>query len=47
MGVAAPTRAALVDVMVRSALGTGAGVRIVRGDDGPKGGVGALLRWPG
>ncbi len=47
MGVDAPTKAPLVDVMVRSALGTGAGVRIVRADEGPKAGVGALLRWPG
>ena len=47
MGVDVATQAPLVDVVVRSALGTGAGVRIVRGDEGPRAGIGALLRWPG
>jgi hypothetical protein len=33
------------DVLIRAALGTGAGVRILDGADAVRGGVGALLRW--
>jgi hypothetical protein len=37
--------ARLVDVLLRAALGTGAGVRIVPSAGGPRDGVGAILRW--
>lgn len=45
MGVEAPERAPLVDVVIRAALGGGAGVRIVPSESAPEGGLGALLRW--
>ncbi|MDP8975368.1 MAG: hypothetical protein M3N28_03175 [Actinomycetota bacterium] len=48
MGVDEHQRARLVDVAVRAALGTGAGVRVIPGQtgaDGPSEGLGALLRW--
>lgn len=45
MGVDTPVEAPLVDVLVRAALGTSAGVRIVPADRAPKDGVGAVLRW--
>jgi peptide subunit release factor 1 (eRF1) len=48
MGVDEHQRARLVDVAVRAALGTGAGVRVIPGQtgaDGPSDGVGAILRW--
>jgi hypothetical protein len=48
MGVDPPVEARMVDVAVRAALGTGAGVRVIPGAtsaDGPSGGLGALLRW--
>ncbi|HET6795300.1 MAG TPA: Vms1/Ankzf1 family peptidyl-tRNA hydrolase, partial [Acidimicrobiales bacterium] len=45
MGVAEPRQARLVDVCIRAALGTGAGVRVVPRGGGPEGGVGAILRW--
>ena len=35
----------LVDVAIRAALGTGAGIRMIPGAGGPTGGVGAILRW--
>jgi len=35
----------LVDVALRAALGTGAGIRIIPGAGGPTGGIGAILRW--
>ena len=45
VGVAHPQPGRLVDVAIRSALGTGAGVRVVaRGDRLPDG-VAAILRW--
>lgn len=44
-GVDEPKRARLVDVAVRAAVGTGAGVRLVGGDHGPRDGLGAVLRW--
>ncbi|MGH9069197.1 MAG: Vms1/Ankzf1 family peptidyl-tRNA hydrolase [Acidimicrobiales bacterium] len=46
LGVDDPTEARLVDVALRSALGTGARVRVVPRAGGPAGGLGALLRWP-
>lgn len=45
MGVESPARAPLADVLVRAALGTGAGVRVLPSDRAPSAGVGALLRW--
>jgi len=48
MGVDEHQRARLVDVAVRAALGTGAGVRVIPGEtsaDGPTDGLGAVLRW--
>ncbi|MBW3581387.1 MAG: hypothetical protein KY431_10160 [Actinobacteria bacterium] len=45
MGVAAPEQAPLVDVVIRAALGAGAGVRIVPPEHAPAGGLGGLLRW--
>jgi hypothetical protein len=45
MGAEDPQEAPLVDVAVRAALGTGAGVRVVPPDSGPTGGLGAILRW--
>lgn len=45
MGVDAPQEGPLVDVAVRAALGTGAGVRLVPRDDAPTGRTGAILRW--
>jgi hypothetical protein len=34
-----------VDVAIRAALGTGAGVRLVPKAGGPTDGLGAILRW--
>jgi peptide subunit release factor 1 (eRF1) len=45
MGVEEPVEAPLVDVLLRAALGTSAGVRVVPADRAPKDGVGAILRW--
>jgi peptide subunit release factor 1 (eRF1) len=45
MGVDDPQEGRLVDVAVRAALGTGAGVRIVPDGDVPTGRLGAILRW--
>jgi hypothetical protein len=45
LGVAEPMRGPLVDVALRAALGTGAGVRMIPGAGGPEGGLGAILRW--
>lgn len=45
LGVASPVEARLVDVAVRAALGTGAGVWVVPANGGPAGGIGAILRW--
>ena len=45
-----PVEGRLVDVAVRAALGTGAGVRVLEADDrsrhAPGEGLGALLRFP-
>ena len=45
LGVDAPSEAPLVDVAVRAALGTGAGIRVVPAGQAPTGGLGAILRW--
>jgi hypothetical protein len=45
LGIEHPDRARLPDVLVRAALGTGAGVRVVPAAGGPRDGVGAILRW--
>jgi hypothetical protein len=45
LGVNNLRRARLVDVAVRAALRTGAGVRVVPQAGGPRDGLGALLRW--
>ncbi|MBV9410453.1 MAG: hypothetical protein JO148_02555 [Acidimicrobiia bacterium] len=45
LGVPDATGGALVDVVLRAALGTGAGIRMIPGAGGPTGGVGAILRW--
>jgi peptide subunit release factor 1 (eRF1) len=46
LGVADPRSGRLVDVALRAALGTGAGVWIVPSAGGPRDGIGAVLRWP-
>ena len=48
LGGQRPVEAALVDVLLRAALGSGATVRVVPGNrpDAPQHGVGALLRYP-
>jgi Bacterial archaeo-eukaryotic release factor family 2 len=50
LGVPDPVEGRLVDVAVRAALGTGAGVRVLEADDrsrhAPGAGLGALLRFP-
>jgi hypothetical protein len=45
LGVEQPVEAHLADVLVRAALGTSAGVRLVPAGRAPAGGVGAVLRW--
>jgi hypothetical protein len=45
IGVDEPHEARLVDALVREALLTGAGVRVVPRAGGPAEGIGALLRW--
>jgi hypothetical protein len=45
LGVEQPVEGRLVDVAVRAALGTGAGVRVVEPGAGLGGGIGAVLRW--
>ncbi|MDQ3898566.1 MAG: hypothetical protein M3326_15200 [Actinomycetota bacterium] len=45
LGVEEPSDGRLVDVAVRAALGTGAGIRIVEPGAGLDGGMGAILRW--
>jgi Bacterial archaeo-eukaryotic release factor family 2 len=45
LGVDQPREAPLVDVLIRAALGTGAGVRVVPSHAAPTDGIGALLRW--
>ena len=44
-GSSAPHEGRLVDVAIRSAVGTGAGVRIVPTVDALTDGIGAILRW--
>jgi hypothetical protein len=45
LGVQEPVEGPLVDALLRAALGTSAGVRVVPADRAPKDGVGAILRW--
>jgi hypothetical protein len=45
LGVDEPVEGRLVDVAVRAALGTGAGIRVVEYGAGLDGGIGAILRW--
>lgn len=45
LGVERPSDGPLVDVAVRAALLSGAGVRLVPAHGGPQEGIGALLRW--
>ena len=45
LGVDARHEAPLVDVLIRGALGTGAGVRVIPSAAAPKDGFGAILRW--
>ena len=45
LGVEQPVEGRLVDVAVRAALGTGAGIRVVEAGAGLDGGLGAVLRW--
>ena len=45
LGVEQPADGRLVDVAIRAALGTGAGIRIVEAGAGIDGGMGAILRW--
>jgi hypothetical protein len=45
LGVDEPVEGRLVDVAVRAALGTGAGIRVVQPGAGVNGGLGAILRW--
>jgi hypothetical protein len=47
LGVDAPREGRLIDVLIRAALGTGAGVRVVphTSSSGPTDDVGAILRW--
>lgn len=45
MGVDDPQQGRLVDVLIRAALGTGAGVVVVPEEASPSEGVGAILRW--
>jgi hypothetical protein len=45
MGMDEPREAPLVDVAVRAALGTGAGVRVVPPESGLTDGLAAILRW--
>jgi hypothetical protein len=45
LGVSEPSEGRLVDVAIRAALGTGAGVWMVPRAGGPAEGIGAVLRW--
>jgi hypothetical protein len=45
LGVDSPEQGQACDVLVRAALGTGAGLRVLDDDAGIDDGVGALLRW--
>ena len=47
LGVDAPQEGRLTDVLIRAALGTGAGVRVVphTSSSGPTDDIGAILRW--
>jgi peptide subunit release factor 1 (eRF1) len=45
LGVESAQEGRLADVLIRAALATGAGIRIIPPVGGPADGVGALLRW--
>jgi hypothetical protein len=45
LGVDAAVEARRIDALIRAAIGTSAGIRLVPADTGLKDGVGALLRW--
>jgi hypothetical protein len=45
LGVDSPEEGRARDVLVRAALGTGAGIRVLEGAPALDDGVGALLRW--
>jgi release factor family 2 len=45
LGVDSPEQGPARDVLVRAALGTGAGIRVLEEVEAPEEGVGALLRW--
>ncbi len=45
LGVEQPLQGPLVEVAIRAALGTGAGLRLIPGAGGPTDGMGAILRW--
>jgi hypothetical protein len=45
LGVDDVVAAPLTDVLIRAALGTGAGVRVTPKAAAPRDGVGAILRW--
>lgn len=45
LGVDEPTEGRLVDVAIRAALGTGAGIRVVDPGAALDGGMAAILRW--
>lgn len=45
LGITEAESGRLVDVAIRAALSTGAGVRLVPKAGGPTDGLGAILRW--
>ena len=45
IGVEAPVQGRRIDVLVRAALGIGAGIRVTSADRAPRDGVAAILRW--
>jgi len=45
LGVDSPAQGPALDVLVRAALGTGAGIRVLDDADVVNEGAGALLRW--
>jgi Bacterial archaeo-eukaryotic release factor family 2 len=45
LGVDSPQQGRMCDVLIRAALGTGAGIRVLEGAPALDDGVGALLRW--
>jgi hypothetical protein len=45
IGSGHPREGRLIDVAIRAAVGTGAGIRVVPSNAGPAGNLGGLLRW--